>query len=165
MNLPVKQLQNVERNLQEMRLQKIKLTLRQVGKEFSFPQSTQNLHDLLLLPPLPLLSSLIVQQQAVTLPELLRFRTPSGKLMDQIGINYWDLGILLLNDAKGAITKAIVAQCNKDAAKINREILQRWIEGQGMPVEWVTLIEVLKDIGLAELAREIEKKYYTEEVN
>ena len=85
--------------------------------------------------------------------------------MDQIGINYWDLGILLLNDTKGAVTKAIVEQCNKDAAKINREILQRWIQGQGMPVEWVTLIEVLKDIGLAELAREIEKKYYTEEVN
>ena len=112
------------------------------------------MHDLLLF---SLLSSLIVQQEAVTLPELLRFRTASGKLMDQIGTNYWDLGILLLNDAKGAITKAIVKQYHEDAAKINREILQRWIQGQGMPVEWATLIEVLRDIELTELAREIEK--------
>ena len=85
--------------------------------------------------------------------------------MDQIGTNYWDLGILLLNDAKGAVTEAIVKQYHEDAAKINREILQRWIQGQGMPVEWATLIEVLKDIELTELAREIEKKYYTQEVN
>ena len=122
------------------------------------------MHDLLLLPPLPLLSSLIVQQQAVTLPELLRFRTASGKLIDQIGIHYWELGILLLNDAKGAVIKAIIEQYHEDAAKINREILQRWIQGRGkLPVEWATLIEVLKDIGLTELAHEI--KIYTEEVN
>ena len=78
--------------------------------------------------------------------------------MDQIGTNYWDLGILLLNDAKGAVTKAIVKQYHEDAAEINREILQRWIQGQGMPVEWATLIAVLKDIELTELAREIERK-------
>ena len=85
--------------------------------------------------------------------------------MDQIGTNYWDLGILLLNDAKGAVTKTIIDQYHEDAAKINREILRRWIQGQGMPVEWATLIGVLEDIELKELAREIKKEYCTQEVN
>ena len=79
--------------------------------------------------------------------------------MDQIGIHYWELGVLLLNDDTGAVTQAIIDQYREDATKINREILQRWIQGRGkLPVEWATLIEVLKDIGLTELAREIEKK-------
>ena len=86
--------------------------------------------------------------------------------MDQIRIHYWELGVFLLNDDTGAVTQAIINWYHEDAAKINREILQRWIQGQGMPVEWATLIEVLKDIGLTELAREIERKINcTEEVN
>ena len=111
--------------------------------------------------PLPVHSSPIVQQQVVTLPQLLRFRTASGKLIDQIGIHYWKLGVLLLNDDTGAVTQAIVEQYREDATKINREILQRWTQGSGkLPVEWATLIEVLKDIGLMELAREIEIKSF-----
>ena len=117
---------------------------------------TQNLHD---LPLLPLLYSLLVQRQTVTLPELIRFKTTSGSsILNQIGTRYWDFGVLLLKDDTGAVTQAIIDQYHEDAAKINREILQRWIQGQGMPVEWATLIEVLKDIGLTELAHEIEKK-------
>ena len=87
--------------------------------------------------------------------------------MDQIGIHYWELGVFLLNDDTGAVTQAIIDQYREDATKINREILQRWIQGRGkLPVEWATLIEVLKDVGLTELAREIEtKKNCTEEVN
>ena len=114
---------------------------------------------------LPLLSSLIVQQQTVTLPQLIRFRTTSGSLLDQIRTRYWDLGVLLLNDDTGAVTQAIVDQYHEDTTKINREILKRWIQDQGMPVKWATLIEVLKDIGLTELAREMEENFYTEEVN
>ena len=86
--------------------------------------------------------------------------------MDQIRIHYWELGVFLLNDDTGAVTQAIINWYHEDATKINREILQRWIHGQGMPVEWATLIEVLKDIGLTELACEIERKINcTEEVN
>ena len=97
-----------------------------------------------------------MQRQTVTLPQLICFRTTSGSIIDQIGTHYWELGILLLDDKKGAITKAIIEQYHEDAAKINREILCRWIEGKGMPVRWATIIEVLKNIGLNELAREIE---------
>ena len=99
-----------------------------------------------------------MQQQTVTLPQLIRFRTTSGSIIDQIGTRYWDLGVLLLNDDTGAVTQAIIEQHHEDATKINREILKRWIQGQGMPVKWATLIEVLRDIGLTELTREIEKK-------
>ena len=114
--------------------------------------------------PLPLLSSLIEQRQTVTLQQLIRCRTKSGSLLDQIGTRYWSLGVLLLNDDTGLITQAIIDQYREDTT-INREILKRWTQGQGMPVEWATLIDVLNDIGLTELAREMEEKFYTEEVN
>ena len=93
------------------------------------------------------------------------FRTTSGSLLDLIGTHYWDLGVLLLNDDTGAVTQAIIDQYHENATKINREILKRWTQGQGMPVKWATLIEELKDIGLTELACQIEKKHYTKEVN
>ena len=88
-------------------------------------------------------------------------------MLDQIGTHYKKLGILLLNDTTGTVTQAIINQYHHNASEINMEILQRWIQGRGkLPVEWATLIEVLKHIELTELAREIGKKtYYTEEVN
>ena len=116
---------------------------------------TQNLHDLISFLPL---SSLIVQRQTVTLPQLIRCRTKSGSLLDQIGTRHWGLGVLLLNDDTGLITQAIVDQY-REATTINMEILKRWTQGQGMPVKWATLVKVLKDIGLTELAREMEEKF------
>ena len=66
------------------------------------------------------------------------------------------LGPLLLNDTSGAITTAIARQFLNNAFDINFEILTRWIQGAGRaPVTWNTLVEVLKSIALAELAREI----------
>ena len=105
-----------------------------------------------------------MQRQTVTLQQLIRCRTKSGSLLDQIGTCHWGLGVLLLNDDTGVITQAIVDQYREDTT-INREILKRWIQGQGMPVKWATLIDVLNDIGLTELAREMKEKFYTEEVN
>ena len=44
-----------------------------------------------------------------------------------------------------------------DAEEINKEILEQWIAGRGThSVTWKTLIEVLRDIELITLAREIE---------
>ena len=102
-----------------------------------------------------------MQRQTVTLQQLIRCRTKSGSLLDQIGTRYWSL---LLNDDTGLITQAIIDQYREDTT-INREILKRWTQGQGMPVKWATLIDILNDIGLTELAREMEEKFYTEEVN
>ena len=92
-----------------------------------------------------------------TLPKLLNFKTSSGttvNIFQQIGIHYSKLGPLLLNDDTGAVTSAIVSQYQQDAHAINQEILKRWICGQGnQPVTWSTLLDVLRDVGLSDLAQ------------
>ena len=73
-------------------------------------------------------------------------------------MKYSMLGPLLLDDIRGTLTEAIIVQCHHDAANINLTILQKWINGGGIqPLMWSTLTKVLKDVGLAELAREIEQ--------
>ena len=72
-------------------------------------------------------------------------------------MKYRSLGIHLLEDATGSITDAIEKEYLPNTAEVVVKILQRWIEGQGRkPLSWVTLIEVLRDIKLFELAHEIE---------
>ena len=97
--------------------------------------------------------------QQITVPQLIRFKTRSGSInvLKQIGTHYRELGILLLNDTTGEVTQAFVKH-HHHAIDINHAIFQRWIQGKGkLPVEWSTLVEVLKDIGLSELASEIEQ--------
>ena len=57
--------------------------------------------------------------------------------------------------------ESIVHAHQRDAELINLKILQKWINGVGQPVSWDTLIQVLKDIQLIELSREL-KKYYVQ---
>ena len=64
-------------------------------------------------------------------------------------------GILLLNDETGAEVNAIVSKYREDAEQINLEILRLWIEGEGKPLSWDVLIDVLKAIGLNTLAEDI----------
>ena len=151
------QLQNVERYLQK-NLGKLTLTLRlpqQVCFKQSFLQPSQKFLMFLFLSSL--LSS-TAQQRTVTLPELIRFKTTTGKLTEQIGTHYRELGYLLLNDKKGEVTRTIIKTCGPDATDIILEIFRQWIEGKGVPVEWATLVEVLKDLGLTQLALEMEVK-------
>ena len=94
-----------------------------------------------------------------TLPQLTYFETQSGSIniTEQIGTSYRSLGPHLLEDANGVVTKAIRDQYHHDAATINYAILQRWIQGKGIqPVQWSTLIKVLKKIELSVLAKKIE---------
>ena len=158
------QLQNTERNLQETWKDQADTKTglqRSLLPTIKFLLKICMIYRFFSFRPYFLLS---VQRQTVTLPQLIRCRTKSGSLLDQIKTCYWGLGILLLNDDTGVITQAIVNQYCEDTT-INMEILKRWTQGQGMPVKWATLIDVLKDIGLTELAREMEEKFYTEEVN
>ena len=93
-----------------------------------------------------------------SLPLLLEFpgQTRRLNIIEEIGTRYRMLCPLLLNDTSGAITKAITQQFQNNAIDINFEILTQWIQGKGRaPVTWETLVEVLKRIALAELAREI----------
>ena len=116
------------------------------------PTSTQ-------LPPLPT-ATLTTTPTSVILPQLICFQTrcSSINVLEKIGTHYWKLGVLLLEDAAGEVTQAIIEQHHGDATKINYQIFQKWIQGKGkLPVEWSTLIQALKDIGLAQLANEIEQ--------
>lgn len=111
------------------------------------------LHTILSLPS-------IMQQTTVSLPQLVSFKTVSGSInvLERIGTHCRELGVLLLDDTTGEITKAIEVQYNYDATKIIFEIFGRWILGKGkLPVSWATLVEVLKEIGLSELAKEMQQ--------
>ena len=75
----------------------------------------------------------------------------------EIGLNYSQFGILLLNDHNGTRVSNIEDKHREDTVQINTEILQEWATGRGkQPVSWETLIEVLCNIGLGTLASEIE---------
>ena len=75
----------------------------------------------------------------------------------EIGSNYSQFGILLLNDLNGTRLSNIEYKHRGDAVQINTEILREWVTGKGkQPVSWGTLTEVLCNIGLGTLASEIE---------
>ena len=66
-------------------------------------------------------------------------------------------GILLLEDTKGARVRVIANKHREDGVDITIEILGEWLDGRGkQPVTWWTFIEVLKDAGFSELAKDIE---------
>ena len=101
-----------------------------------------------------LLSFFIVQ------PPALMFKTRSGSInvLEHIGVHYRQLGMLLLDDATAEVTQAIIEQYSHDTTKIICKIVQKWIQGKGkLPIEWSTLVRVLKDIGLHMLADEMEQ--------
>ena len=97
--------------------------------------------------------------QGPTLPQLISFPTRTGEsinIMQRVGTQYIDLGIVLLNDKDGSIINQITTQHQLNGVNITREILMRWIRGEGkQPVTWKTLTDALKAIGLMELAKSI----------
>ena len=90
--------------------------------------------------------------------KLLNLPSKSGSINipEQIGTNYFQFGVLLLNDKTGAEVNAIVTKHREDAEQINLQILRLWIGGKGKPLSWDTLINVLKATGLNTLARDIQ---------
>ena len=95
-----------------------------------------------------------------TLSELICFKTTTStvNIVKRIGTHFLELGPMLLHDDDGMMTQAITDECRHNAAKINYEILKRWIQGEGKePLQWSTLIDVLKKIELSELALTIEE--------
>ena len=95
--------------------------------------------------------------------KLLKFQDMSGKFInipERIGINYFMFGVLLLNDETGAEVTAIITAHHENATLINLEILSRWIGGKGQPLSWDTLISVLEDIGLGNLAGDIKDRLH-----
>ena len=74
----------------------------------------------------------------------------------EIGSNYYYLGLHLLDDPNGARVRNMERDY-REIERINTEILREWVTGRGKkPVTWETLTEVLRDIELCALASEIE---------
>ena len=78
-------------------------------------------------------------------------------IIREIGTAYQALGQLLLDDDHGTTTDAIEKEFQKKALDINNEILKRWVRGGGKsPVNWETLVKVLRQVELKVLAQKIE---------
>ena len=101
----------------------------------------------------------ITADERPNLLNLLNFPGSSGiiNVPKQIGTKYFVFGIQVLNDKTGAEVSAIVTRYRDDAEQINLEILRLWIGGNGKPLGWNTLVDVLKTVGLNALARDIQE--------
>lgn len=93
---------------------------------------------------------------APSLGKLICFPTPRGpvNLAEEVGAQYWQFGILLLDDETGARVSAIEKELGRSAIDINCRVFQMWLSGKGrQPVSWDTLVTVLEDVGLNTLAK------------
>jgi len=91
--------------------------------------------------------------------ELVRFREKAKRINipQEIGTNYYQFGILLLEDETGTRIRSFECKYRGDSEQISTEILEQWINGKGkQPVTWGTLVEVLRDVELTTLAGDIE---------
>ena len=100
-----------------------------------------------------------VQIDRPTLIECVRFRGRERRfnISQEIGTNCITFGTLLLEETNGERVNTIAHKHMYDSEQTTMEILEEWIAGRGKhPVTWNTLVEVLHDIELSALAREIE---------
>ena len=103
--------------------------------------------------------SLLTQTDQPTLIECIRFRGKGRRINipQEIGVQYHQFGIFLLEDNTMAKVNSITHKHKNDVEQINSEIIQQWIAGRGkLPVNWKTLTGVLHDSELHTLAEEIE---------
>ena len=98
-----------------------------------------------------------------TMPQLQLLKLPADqegddmRIVQEIGTNYLRFGTMLLNDEQGSLVKSFQHQFQRDCSSINWNILQKWVSGVGRkPTNWKTLVTVLKEAQLEELARKIE---------
>ena len=93
-----------------------------------------------------------------TMMDIICFPLQDSKvdLTKEVGTNYRQFGILLLEDKTGAHISALEKELVKNAQDINYRVFQEWLHGKGRrPVSWEILISVLEDIGLNQLAKSI----------
>ena len=95
-------------------------------------------------------------------PVVERDVTKSVNIPREVGDKYFDFGIHLLQDATGTHMRDLERELRGNGEDINKRVLQEWLSGEGRPVTWATLVEVLNIIGKGELAKEIDinKTYY-----
>ena len=80
-------------------------------------------------------------------------------IVSRIGKDYWKFGLFLLEDDNGHVVDTITYNYRHDGIEMTTlKIVQKWIEGVGRkPVSWNTLVQVLYDVQLNQLASEIQK--------
>ena len=98
------------------------------------------------------------------MPELTDFpgKTRHFNIATEIGMQYYMVGITLLNDQRGTIIPAIVSEHRGNAEQINMDILSRWVQGRGIADRaWRGLLGVLR-VHCPSLAQDIEETLRTE---
>ena len=95
----------------------------------------------------------------VTLQHFHQRNGESLSIFQEIGVKNQEFGTLLLQDKTGQTISAIAKEHRGNATDINREILQRWLQGQGkQPISWNTLVLTLRDVQLSVLADKIQRE-------
>ena len=101
---------------------------------------------------------------ALTMDTLRNFRIEtkieSVNISREVGVKYLNFGTQLLQDVTGNHSASLEHDL-KNSEDINNRILMEWLSGEGRPVTWNTLVEVLEIIGKGELAKSIKEKYIT----
>ena len=95
--------------------------------------------------------SSVVTVEPPTLPELIRMKVPQ-----EVGKNYTNFGIFLLEDRTGNRVDTIEEECCGKPDRITGKILQEWVLGKGAALTWQTLVKTLNDCKLNTLADRIQ---------
>lgn len=93
-----------------------------------------------------------------SLLDLLRFPGQAGliNIPQEIGVKFTEFGVFLLGDKRGSRVASLALEHGNNARRINTSILREWLEGKGrLPVTWRTLVDVLCDVELNDLASDI----------
>ena len=72
--------------------------------------------------------------------------------------HFQNFGIIILKDDDGDRIDAIMREHQNRVEDINKSVFRSWVKGEGLkPVSWATLVDVLQEIGLNTLARDIKQ--------
>ena len=72
--------------------------------------------------------------------------------------HFQNFGIIILTDDDGDRIDAIMREHQNRVEDINKSVFRSWVKGEGLkPVSWATLVDVLQEIGLNTLARDIKQ--------
>ena len=99
-------------------------------------------------------------KQKLNLQNLINFQSikETVNILQQIGTKCHDFGVLLLEDDSGSKVDAITHEHRDNPYQINCAVIKQWLRGEGRkPVNWNTLVVVLRDVKLVTLAKEIEE--------
>ena len=91
------------------------------------------------------------------MPQLIGAQGMSINIAEAIGDKWRVVGIALLDDKRGTVVEGIADQFRGKAENINLEVLQRWMQGKGIPDRtWRGLLSVLR-VHFVGLAKSVEE--------